>query len=209
MKQLPRHQCLIYKGSPSRNLPALAVTIRQWLDKDYRCLYLNNPAMVSAIKYCLEEAGVSVDEQIAQTNLVLSSDQKHLKAGHFDIDRMLETLDSALNQALRDGYQGLWASGDMTWELGAEKNFDKLLEYEWRLEEYFRSHPALAGICQYNADTLPAEVVRQGVVTHPVIFLNETLSRINPQFLEPKSYTKQAVNYPALDDTIEHLCAPK
>lgn len=162
--------------------------------------------MISAIKYSLSKSGVHVEEQIEQNHLVLSSDQKHLVAGSFDIDRMLEMLDDALNQALRDGYKGLWASGDMTWEFGAERNFDKLLEYEWRLEEYFRSHPALAGICQYHADTLPPEIIRQGVVAHPAIFLNDTLSRINPQFLEPKSYTKQTADSSALNNTVECLC---
>jgi len=162
--------------------------------------------MVSGMKHSLSEAGVNVVEEIEQTNLVLSSDQKHLESESFDIDRMIEMLDTALNRALRDGYKGLWASGDMTWEFGARKDFSKLLEYEWRLEEYFRSHPALAGICQYHADTLPVEAMRQGLLAHPSVFLNETLSRINPRFLEPGSYTKQSADDLTLNDAIEHLC---
>ncbi len=35
---------------------------------------------------------------------------------------MLHKLEDALDQALSDGYKGLWATGDMTWEFGSEKN---------------------------------------------------------------------------------------
>ena len=66
---------------------------------------------------------------------------------------MMHTLEDALGRALNEGYDGLWATGDMTWELGPERDFSRLLEYEWRLEEFFRKHPALGGICQYHADT--------------------------------------------------------
>jgi hypothetical protein len=43
----------------------------------------------------------------------------------------------------------------MTWEFGRARDFSRLLEYEWRLEEFFQKHPELEGICQYYADTLP------------------------------------------------------
>jgi hypothetical protein len=49
---------------------------------------------------------------------------------------MLRTLEQTLDQALNDRYEGLWASGDMDWEFGPEKDFSKLLEYEWQLEEF-------------------------------------------------------------------------
>ena len=34
-------------------------------------------------------------------------------------------------RALDDGYSGLWATGDMSWEFGPAKDFSMLLEYEW------------------------------------------------------------------------------
>ena len=59
----------------------------------------------------------------------------------------------------------------------------KLLEYEWKLEDLFRRQPALCGICQYHVDTLPRDMVLQGIVAHPTIFINETLSRLNPHYI--------------------------
>lgn len=101
--------------------------------------------------------------------LVLTPDTTHLVEGHFNIKRMLEMLQAALQQALNDGHQGLWASGDMSREFGPEREVSQLLEYEGRLEEFLQSHPALSGICQYHADTLPGRILQQGLVTHSSI----------------------------------------
>ena len=206
MDTVPRHQCLIYKGSPSRQLPALAALVRRKLDENVRCLYLNSPVMVAGIRCYLAAAGIDVAYELEKTSLVLSSNQGHLIKGRFDVDRMMQTLEEALCHALNDGYQGLWATGDMTWELGPENNFSKLLEYEWRLEEFFRTHPALSGICQYHADTLPRNLLRQGLITHPSLFLNETLSRINPHYLRSGSNWEQAAVNPELESIINRLC---
>lgn len=48
---------------------------------------------------------------------------------------MIDMLETAIQAALADGYAGLLATGDMTWEFGSEKELSKLLEYEWRLSD--------------------------------------------------------------------------
>lgn len=65
---------------------------------------------------------------------------------------------------------------------------------------------ALGGICQYHADTLPREVLRQGLLAHPLIFVNETLSRINPHYFRAESYSAQAAMNPELESMINRLC---
>lgn len=179
-----RHQCLIYEGAPSRQLPALAATMRQMLGANYRCLYLNSPAMVAGMASYLAAQGTDVAREISKTSLVLSSDQSHLPGEDFDVEQMIGRLEYAIVQALRDGYKGLWATGDMSWEFGSERNLHKLLRYERQLEELFRRQPLLSGICQYHGDLLPDEILRQGLLTHRAVFINETLSHINSHYAE-------------------------
>lgn len=182
MEPAVRHQCLLYSGAPSVHLPAVAAALRQKLHENYRCLYLNSPPMVAGIRSYLAAAGIDVAEAIGSTSLVLSSDRDHVTSEGFDLDSMLAQLADALSNALRDGYDGLWATGDMSWEFGPQQDFSKLAEYEWRLEQFLRAHPAAGGICQYHADALPSAVMRQGLVAHQSIYVNETLSRLNPYF---------------------------
>ena len=205
MQHTPRHQCLIYEGSPAPHLPGLTALIRQKLSENHRCLYLNSPPMVAGMRSYLYAAGVDVPQEVMKGRLILSSDRGHLKNGSFDIDRMLTLLNEAVGLALKDGYQGLWATGDMSWEFGPEKSFSKLMEYEWRLEALFQTQPALSGICQYHADTLPHAVMRQGLMTHQAIFINDTLSRLNAHYISAKSSTAHLPSHADIDRVINRL----
>ena len=202
-----RHQCLIYSGSPSAHLGALAATIREKLRNNFRCLYLNSPPMVAGMRSYLAAAGVDVVHATAKASLVLSSEMQQLANGTFDIDRMMALLEDALAQALDDNYQGLWASGDMTWEFGPEKDTAKLLEYEWRLEEFFQGHPELQGVCQYHAEMFSPEELRQAAVAHPGVYINETLARHNPHFRQPRAYGSEVAADSALDAAVRSLDA--
>lgn len=207
METVPRHQCIIYDGSPSRLLPELAAVTRAKLQQNYRCLYLNSEPMVAGMRSYLAAAGVDVAQETAKTSLVLTSARQHLCDGHFDIDRMMQTLGDTLEQALGDGYAGLWATGDMTWEMGPELNYSKLLEYERRLETFFGEHSEISGICQYHTGTLPREAVKKSLLVHPSIFVNQTLSMMNPHYMHGQSSTGRGIQNPQLDAVIDRVCA--
>lgn len=178
----PRHQCFIYQGAPSSHLAEVAQTLVQRLETNRRCLYLNSPPMVAGMRWHLAAAGVDLETQLARGTLVLSSDQGHLVEGKFDVGRMLQLLEDAVKQALADGYAGLWASGDMTWEFGHESNLDKLLEYERQLEDFMQVTPALSGICLYHRDTLPPQAIETALATHPALYVSAVLSQVNLRY---------------------------
>ena len=206
MNAAPRHECLIYDGPPSRHLPALAAATKTKLEEGYRCLYLNSPVMVAGMRSYLAASGLDVAYEVARASLVMSSDQSHLADRRFEIARMMDKLEDAVNQALDDGFRGLWATGDMGWEFGPEADFSKLVEYEWRLEEFFRRQPAISGICQYHCDTLPETAMQQGVAMHPSIFLNETLSRLNPNYLHNESFESVIKDNATLKLAVTQIC---
>jgi hypothetical protein len=183
MKPVPRHQCLIYHGAPSAQLAGLALMIRRKLEANFRCLYLNSPEMVVGMRAYLTSSGLDVHDAVVNGRLILSSGHDHLVDGEFDPDRMLGLLKDAYDDALKEGYAGLWASGDMAWEFGPARDFDKLVQYERALEKFFQANPKIQGVCQYHADVLPGAVVNTGLTLHPGIFVNETLSRINAHYV--------------------------
>ncbi len=107
---------------------------------------------------------------------------------------MLQILQDTVGQALDDGFAGLWATGDMMWEFGGEKNLDKLLEYECGLEGLFQQYPALDGVCQYHTDILPLTAVQVALYTHPSVYINQTLTRLNPFYTQPDTLRHQRAN---------------
>jgi len=196
---------MIYEGSPAKQLPGLAQVIKEKLGANNRCLYLNSPPMVAGVRSYLAAIGVNVRQEVNSGSLILSSDQGHVVNGVFDVARMLAMLADAVNDALAHDYAGLWASGDMTWELGAEKNFEKLLAYESGLEEMFVNYPALSGICQYHRDTLPDDAIGIALSEHRSVFINETLARTNPFYSHSSSRQPQRQRLNNLNERLNQL----
>jgi len=93
----------------------------------------------------------------------------------------------------------------MTWEFGPRENFAKLVEYEWQLEKLFRRRPQLTGICQYHNDTLSPEIMRQGLMTHRSVYINETLSYLNTHYIEPDEPIERAPAKADLDIGLANL----
>jgi len=207
MEAVPRHQCLIYDGSPAKMLPVIASQVRDKLREKFQCLYLNSPAMVAGMKSYLYVEGVNVSEAVADGSLILSSDASPLKAGQFDVDRMLDMLEDSVNLALNAGYCGLWATGDMSWEMGPDRNLKRLLEYEWKLEQLFGKYPGLSGICQYHADTLPRDLVCHSLLVHPAIFINGTLARTNSSYVPSAAPILPVVSSQELKLKVINLCS--
>jgi hypothetical protein len=52
---------------------------------------------------------------------------------------------------------------------------------------------------------LPRATLRHGVLAHASIFVNQTLSLINPQYLRPEGFTPEAGENFALDHFINKL----
>jgi hypothetical protein len=207
MQSPVRHQCVIYEGSPAKHLGGLAALIARKLRANHRCLYLNSRTMVAGIRTYLAAGGLDVESEVARGALVLSSDQTHLTNGRFDVSRMLELLAQAVDNARGDGFAGLWATGDMTWEFGGEKDFAKLLEYEQGLEDLFARQPALGGLCQYHAETLPADAIRDALYTHEAVYISETLARINPYYATryARAHSLPAVSAPEVQQMLGQL----
>jgi hypothetical protein len=198
-----RHQCLIYKGPPSQKLRFLAGILQNKLVEGYRCLYLNSAPMVAGMSSTLAAMDIDIAE-VTKDSLILSSNP--VSSGRdFNSEEMLEKLETLLDQAIKDGYKGLWASGDMTWEFGPVNDFSKLMAYEIGLEEMFRKRKELCGICQYHHDTLPQDAMRQGLLVHPTLVINETLKFINPYYLK-STWPTDLNTREKLDEMITELC---
>lgn len=210
MKYNSRHRCLVYSGAPSEQLPSFGTTLIEKLDAGFRCLYLNSPAMVAGLRSYLAAEGLDIDEQTKRGALIITSDQSHLVKGKFEVEPMIAKLKEAVAQAEADGYEGLWASGDMTWEFGGAPNVGKLLDYECELEYLFQQLPGLEGICQYHMGTMPSASIAAALYTHQELFINQTLTRLNPNYLPPTEHRGRypPTTYPQLNNMLERVGLP-
>jgi signal transduction histidine kinase len=184
-QEVSRHKCLIYDGDPSEQLPVVVPLLLDGLRENWRCLYLGSPDALRMVETALVTRGVDFAEEIDRGALVLSSDRSHLTEGAFDPDAMVDSLRAAIDEATSSGFDGLCATGDMRWELGDDINFDRLLEYEAKLDRVFRDKP-LRGICQYHRALVPERALRDALLTHPAAFVGDSLNRDNLFYLPPE-----------------------
>src|ERR1051325_2313493 len=127
--EVSRHKCLIYDGDPSEQLPVVVPLLVDGLNDHWRCLYLGSPEAVGMVSTALSTTGVDTTRETDRGALIFSSDRSHLAGGVFDPQVMVDGLCTAIDTAVSDGFGGLCATGAKRWELGADENFARLLEY--------------------------------------------------------------------------------
>src|SRR5262245_11867545 len=183
--EVSRHKCLIYDGETAEQLPVVVPLLMDGLRDNYRCLYLGPPEMIRMVERALSGRGVDVPRETARGALLMSADRSHLEGGSFDPAAMIAGLSGMIDSAVADGFAGLCATGDMRWELGTDRNFERVAEYEAVLEELFQ-HKPLRGICQYHRDTVPSYAVRDALRSHRSVHLGDQLNRQNLFYLPPE-----------------------
>ena len=185
-QEISRHKCLIYDGDPAEQLPVVVPLLMDGLSDNWRCLYLGKPETLSMIDVALTARGIDTSKETKRGALILSCDRSHLGAdGAFEPRAMVDGLRDSIDGAVRDGFEGLCATGDMRWELGDDENFDHLMEYEALLEQVFHEKP-LRGICQYHRDILPARAIRDALLTHRTTYLGSDLNQDNLFYIPPE-----------------------
>jgi signal transduction histidine kinase len=198
ISETSRHKCLIYDGHPSEQLPVVVPLLEDGLRANERCLYLGDPTMVTMVRTALEGRGVDVAAEIARGALILSSERGPEDAP-FDPHAMVAMLIGMIDEAVRDGFAGLCATGDMRWELGRDENFERVLEYEALLERVFREKP-LRGICQYHRDTVPPKAIEAAVRAHRSLYVGGSLNRDNLFYVPPELLLEEYENGEQIGD---------
>lgn len=179
------HVCTLF-SSREEQLSAAIEYIQQGLNRNERCLYVCSEQTPYEFRAALAAAGIDVAREEAKGALILlTKESGHLEGGSFSPSRMISMLRNAVENALKDGFQGLCAAGDMTWLLDDAPGSEQLAEYEALLNHFYRSNRAL-GLCQYNRRRLPATILDHGLATHSTIRIAGPILLTNPYYELPE-----------------------
>jgi signal transduction histidine kinase len=185
LAEVSRHKCLIYEGDPKEQMPVVVPFLKEGLQDNWRCMYLGRPEVVDMISTSLMAQDIDVSGEMSRGKLILSSARDNLGNGSFHPHKMVEFLGVMIDDAVKDGFEGLCATGDMKWEFGSDKNFGLLMEYEALLEQVLRDKPVRA-MCQYHKDILPAQVIHDALLTHRSAYIGGMLHRDNLYYIPPE-----------------------
>ena len=98
---------------------------------------------------------------------ILSGTDAYIVHGEFNPESTVATFNNAIEAALKDGFNGFRAVADMSWALGVKNASNHLIEYEALMRSLFATTCA-TGLCLYNRDRMPLNVLNGALDTHPV-----------------------------------------
>ena len=173
------HVCFVY--DTLAELSAVLVSfLRTGLAAGNRCLYVGPAAGAARVESDLRAAGAQVGRELDRGALVLLSQRDcWLKGGRFDPWALMDLLRQAEQQALDDGFAGLWATWDLTWILAGCAGAERLVEHEAHLNRFLaRSRTTV--LCRYarssaSAELVSPELIQGALHTHPLAILGDQL----------------------------------
>jgi MEDS: MEthanogen/methylotroph, DcmR Sensory domain len=178
------HVCTLF-SEPKEQLQAAIEYIKGGLERNERCLYVCGETTPDELRAVLRDSGVDVAAAQKRGALVLiTKHEGHLKGGSFSRPQMMSMLETAVSEALRDGFAGLCAAGDMTWLLDEAPGSEAIVEYEAMLNHFYANSRAL-GLCQYNRRTMPAAILDHCMATHRHIRIDGPILLDNPFYELP------------------------
>jgi hypothetical protein len=158
------HSCLIAEKAGDR-IEASAMFFSDGLARGERCVYIADGATADQARALAAAVNGGADSRREGRLEFLTKTETYLRTGRFDPDEMIDFLAETLEQTVADGFSGLRVVGEMTWALGPEPGCERVLEYEDRVDAFFRGKP-LAAICQYDANRFSVETLVRAVRTH-------------------------------------------
>ena len=183
------HICQLY--SKVTEIPGVtARLLRVGLSLKEKCLFAAAPAQVQELRDELEKLQVDIDELVASGQLVLIDEREPFLADkkRFDPYFLLSSHQTFIAQALREGWQAVRISIDMTWLANDIAKPDQILKYEAASDAVFtfQNAPIIALIHYDHSRLLPSLVVEM-LKLHPISVVGKYIKR-NPYYLNSEQY---------------------
>jgi DNA-binding CsgD family transcriptional regulator len=141
------HVCMFYESKDDL-LDTVWPYFRAGLESNEFCLWVpSEPVTPEEARMALSRRIPDFDRHLAAGNMEIAPGREwYLKAGQFDLDRILGTWDEKLRGALAKGYDGMRASGNAFW-LNTE-HWNDFCDYERQLNKMLEGKP-MTVLCTY------------------------------------------------------------
>ncbi len=180
------HLCCLYE-TDEEHKALLTPYMRLGLENNEKVLYIVDSNTSETVLDYLREDGVDVDPYLKRGQLtILTVNESYMKGGVFDPDEMIKMLGEEVEKALKEGYDALRVTGEMSWALQELPGSQRLIEYEAKLNEFFPNNKVIA-ICQYDMRLFNPEMLLKILITHPIVVIGTKIYE-NFYFIPPEKY---------------------
>jgi hypothetical protein len=184
------HFAIIYEN-PEDQLDFIVPYLWLGLERGEKSVYIYDDNSAETVIAAMERHGIDVGAATACGALsIITKSHAYLKNGDFDPDWMIDFLARAVEDAKKEGFPAVRASGEMTWALGPTGDaHHRLLEYECKLNAFFADFD-MGGICQYNRQRFSASTLMHVIHTHRKVVFRGNVCE-NPYYIPPEILLRQ------------------
>jgi hypothetical protein len=183
------HICQLY--SKVNEIPKVtAHLMRVGLSLSEKCMFAAAPPQVQEFREELERLQIDVDALIASGQLVLYEEREALLSSgkRFDPYALLSSHQTFIAQALREGWQAVRISIDMTWLTKDIASAEQILKYEAASDAVFTFQNApIIALMHYDHSKLLPSLVVEMLKLHPIAVVGKYIKR-NPYYLNSEQY---------------------
>jgi len=124
--------------------------------------------------------------------------------GVFDPDHMIGELTQTIKDALKEGYVGVRATGEMNWALETFTGTGRIFEYEALLNTFFHENPHMIGMCQYDMRCFTPEPILKVLNTHPYAIKGTEIFN-NFYYIPPEQFLGDNLSRATLNNWLKNL----
>ncbi|MGA9365357.1 MAG: PAS domain S-box protein [Bacteroidota bacterium] len=158
------HFCLFYRDREDL-MDILAPYFQAGLENNELCRWVTSePLEGASARRALERKLKSPGQSFEKRQLdIIDYRQQHIRSGQYEADKVLSGCVEMVNQAVKDGYDGLRLAGDAFWY--EKENWKEFTEYEATVNSVIGNYPMIA-LCAYSLEKREAADIIDVVSTH-------------------------------------------
>lgn len=166
--------------------------IIQSLRNNEKCFYIDSANEKDYLINFLKEK-IELDEYLESKQLVfLDHCDAYSEDEEFVPNKMIDLLQKYSIQAINNGYEGIAITGELSCVLEYGDSINRIIEYEWKLNEKVFGKFPISAICRYNMNKFSDELLINVIQLHPYLIYKDKIHE-NPFYLPYEAYKENEI----------------
>lgn len=197
------HLVLIYEKTEEM-IKIISSYVMRSLLKNEKCIYVDSDDDKELILESLHNK-IKINKYLEKKQLIfLNKSEAYSEGGEFIPDKMIDLLKKMSIEAVTEGYNGISITGELSWVLKYGDGIQRIIEYEWKLnEEVFGQFP-ISAICRYQIKHFSDETLINIIQLHPYIIYKNKVNE-NPFYLPVEAYKEDEISKYQLETWLKNI----
>jgi len=197
------HLVLLYEETEEM-ISIISKYIINSLQKNEKCIYVDSDEEKSLILEKISQKINSEDYLLNGQLVFLDKSNAYSEGGEFNPSKMIGLLKKMSLEAINDGYDGISITGELSWVLKYGDGIDRIIEYEWKLNEEIFGRFPISAICRYNMNRFNDETLINVIQLHPFIIYKNRINE-NPFYLPYEAYKEDEIPKYQLETWLKNI----